>query len=140
MYKGYGNNGNSSSQQPERRQNFGRYPLIQKAVVIIKGPYKGYLGICKEMNNNIARIELHTNAKIVNVSREDIDIPGANKGRGDQESGWFDGGKTPMYGSGSKTPMWGADAGVKTPYWFVYLLLVFDTLGNLEGKHHQHGT
>lgn len=88
---------------------------------------KGYLGICKEVNGDTARIELHTNAKIVSIPRSDIDEPGRSKRMSSNNHAYLnsnrnEGGKTPAYGSGSKTPMQG-DGG-KTPYWyFTYILL-----------------
>ena len=99
----------------------GRDPLISKSVVITKGPYKGYLGVCREVYNNMARVELHTNAKIVNVSRDIIQSPeeAANTrgtARPTDSFGAFNGGKTPMYASGSRTPM-GRVEGGRTPAW-----------------------
>lgn len=103
---------------PENRQFFGRDPLLEKSVMIIKGPYKGYMGICKEVNGPTARIELHTNAKIISIPRDQIDEPSNARGSRGEDRPKFDGGKTPMYGSGAKTPMHsGNDQGGKTPHW-----------------------
>ncbi|KAJ3089550.1 hypothetical protein HK102_006116, partial [Quaeritorhiza haematococci] len=87
-------------------------PLMAKTVVITGGPYKGYIGIVKDINNLRARVELHTSAKIVDVDRTKIQIPGdtgpSNGGSGydrrggpGREGGSFnrfaDGGMTPAY-------------------------------------------
>uniref|UniRef100_A0AC35UG06 Transcription elongation factor SPT5 n=1 Tax=Rhabditophanes sp. KR3021 TaxID=114890 RepID=A0AC35UG06_9BILA len=46
----------------------GRNPLIGKAVTITGGPYKSYLGCVKDVTQDVARVELHTNCKTINVS------------------------------------------------------------------------
>lgn len=100
--------------------------------MIIKGPYKGYLGFCKEVSGGMARIELHTNAKIVSVALDAIEAPGGNAARGtgenDRGRGGFDGGKTPMY-VGGRTPGQGFSGG-KTPAWLVIGLFIFDLKGS----------
>lgn len=116
----------------------GRDPLLHKTVTIIGGPYKGYIGIVKDVANETARVELHTSNKTINVDRAKISIPGAagdgrdqsfasnraqrgfdNRGRYGGDSGrtpaWNSGSKTPAWDSGSKTPAW--DSGSKTPAW-----------------------
>ncbi|KAI9296173.1 hypothetical protein K502DRAFT_359419 [Neoconidiobolus thromboides FSU 785] len=51
-------------------------PLVDKTVNIKSGSYKGYIGIVKEVNGNMARVELHTNSKVVTVDKSIIDLPG----------------------------------------------------------------
>lgn len=48
-------------------RRMGRDPLQGKAVSIIKGPYKTYRGIIKDTNGPMARVELHTMAKILTI-------------------------------------------------------------------------
>ena len=55
--------------------NMGRGPRdrhIGFLVMIIKGPHKGYVGTIKDTNGNIARVELHTNNKVVTVEKEKL--------------------------------------------------------------------
>jgi transcription elongation factor SPT5 len=114
-----------------RGRGFGRDPLLFKTVQITSGPYKGYIGMCKEVvNDETARVELHTTNKTVSVPREKIDLPGSggrsNTGRPAPSSGGYDGratnryegGRTPAYeGGGGRTPAYGASGGGRTPAW-----------------------
>ncbi|KAI8921264.1 hypothetical protein DFJ77DRAFT_449169 [Powellomyces hirtus] len=106
-------------------------PLIGQTVTIATGPYKGYVGIVKEVVDGNARIELHTTSRLVTVDRNKLLRPGetfvpqsnsfsngANSnaygssygnGRYDGMGSGMSGGKTPAYGS--KTPM-----GNRTPF------------------------
>jgi len=43
--------------------------------VIKTGPWKGYIGIVKEITETTARIELHTKCKVINVARDNIQMP-----------------------------------------------------------------
>ncbi|KAI8611142.1 hypothetical protein BC830DRAFT_1142403 [Chytriomyces sp. MP71] len=114
-----------------------RDPLINATVTIIGGPYKGYLGIVKDMTSGGARVELHTNSRTVTVSPDILKVHGSggnnrpsfesfNRGGsgfdGGRTPGWSggktpnpyaDGGRTPGWESGSRTPGWAA--GGKTP-------------------------
>lgn len=91
----------------EQRSNVRGPPLrhlIGKSVTISgASPYKGYVGIVKEITDTMARIELHTDSKVVNVPRECITGSGVT-------------GKTPSW-SDSKTPSWGGSSSAKTPAW-----------------------
>lgn len=97
------------------------------------GPYKGYVGIVKDVNDSTARIELHTNSKVVTVGRERIMAPGnasegstpsssSSYGRqqpsmGSRTPAWgMSGGKTPAWND-SKTPAWGGAQSGRTPAW-----------------------
>uniref|UniRef100_A0AC35TPL3 Transcription elongation factor SPT5 n=1 Tax=Rhabditophanes sp. KR3021 TaxID=114890 RepID=A0AC35TPL3_9BILA len=51
-----------------KRDGAGRNPLIGKAVTITGGPYKTYLGCVKDVTQDVARVELHTGCKTINVS------------------------------------------------------------------------
>ncbi|PVU88094.1 hypothetical protein BB560_006396, partial [Smittium megazygosporum] len=68
-----GNRGNQNARKsaPAFR---GRDPIIGQYVIITRGPSKGYMGIVKTTSGNIARIELHTSARIVNVERDKLDV------------------------------------------------------------------
>jgi transcription elongation factor len=78
-------------------------------VSIAGGQYKGYVGIVKELNDATARVELHTNSKLITVDRERLVIAGAS---GDSSRSLM----TPAVAVG-KTPAWGAAASGKTPAW-----------------------
>lgn len=47
----------------------GRDNLLSKTVRITQGPHKGYIGIVKDTTDTMARVELHTNCKVVNVDK-----------------------------------------------------------------------
>ncbi|KAH7036501.1 hypothetical protein BKA57DRAFT_540026 [Linnemannia elongata] len=119
----------------------GRDPLIDKTVTIIRGPHKGYLGIVKDASDSTARVELHTNCRIITVEKAKLAITNAN-GTTTPVSSMSDmnppstpragnyggyggyggmtpvrsGDMTPMHNSGSRTPAWN-NAGSKTPAW-----------------------
>ncbi|CAG8748881.1 16470_t:CDS:10 [Gigaspora margarita] len=104
-------------------------PLIGQTVTIIKGPYKGFIGIVKETTVLMARVELHTNCQIVNVektklhtidsngnSRPVVSAPDVSSGRNSREyspapsnysgSSWqSSSARTPSW-NGSRTPTW----------------------------------
>jgi len=46
-----------------------RDPIIGMTVTIMKGPQKGFQGTVKDVNGQIARIELSSNNKTVNIDR-----------------------------------------------------------------------
>ncbi|KAJ1743950.1 transcription elongation factor spt5 [Coemansia sp. RSA 989] len=52
----------------------GRDPLVGKTVIANRGPYKGYAGIVKDITGTLARIELHTNARVVNVDKDKLSV------------------------------------------------------------------
>ena len=55
--------------------NIGRGPrdrLIGVAVTVTKGPHKGYIGIIKDTNGPIARVELNTGNKVVTIDKEKL--------------------------------------------------------------------
>ncbi|KAI8324213.1 hypothetical protein GQ54DRAFT_256881, partial [Martensiomyces pterosporus] len=52
----------------------GRDPLIGKSVVANRGPYKGYMGIVKDATDSVARVELHTNARVVNIDKDKLSV------------------------------------------------------------------
>jgi transcription elongation factor SPT5 len=55
--------------------NMGRGPrdrLIGLLVVVVKGPHKGYIGIIKDTNGPIARVELNTGNKIISIEKEKL--------------------------------------------------------------------
>ncbi|KAJ1913866.1 transcription elongation factor spt5 [Mycoemilia scoparia] len=146
--QGYGSNGGSMGQQQQQRGRGrgrgrggrgsfrgGRDRLIGKSVHIVRGPYKGYLGIVKDSTDMMARVELHTNARIVNIEKDKLCIKGPNGERipvtdmqaptassaaagggrpgAGSSDGWgsrnsSSGGRGgSSYGSGSETPRWG---------------------------------
>ena len=113
-----GTNGTSTMPPP---RNFGRDRTIGKTVTIAKGSYKGMLGIVKDTTDTIARVELHSKNKLVNVPKSDLRIKdpvtgqaiafGAGRGRGGMGTpGGFGASRTPV---GSRVP--GGFAGSRTP-------------------------
>eukprot|EP00842_Homolaphlyctis_polyrhiza_P005098 jgi/Hompol1/558/HPOL_005353-RA len=123
----------------------GRDPFMQKTVIISGGPYKGYLGIVKDVTDTHARVELHTGNKTISVEKSKLSIAGENGAamRTTPRSDFADrydhagstGSRTPMHGGartpmhrasggglsgsgsndGSRTPAW--DSGSRTPAW-----------------------
>lgn len=100
--------------------------LIGKSVSITGGPQKGYVGFVKQVADNVARVELHTNGKIISVSVNNLALVSAGgKGREQQSqrpaSDSTSAARTPAWNSatgGGKTPGWGAgSSGGKTPGW-----------------------
>ncbi|ORY05248.1 transcription elongation factor Spt5 [Basidiobolus meristosporus CBS 931.73] len=126
----------------------GRDKLISQTVTVISGPYKGYLGIVKDTSDDQARVELHTNSKIISVDKTTLEIKdrsgtgisitdfygvggrgghAQNGGRFDNNyrrndrggySRYGDGNATPMHPSGSRTPAW--QSGSRTPAYSSY--------------------
>ena len=47
--------------------------LIGVQVTVVKGPQKGYIGIIKDTNGPIARVELNTNNKVITIEKEKLD-------------------------------------------------------------------
>jgi transcription elongation factor SPT5 len=113
--------------------------LIGRTVSIAFGPYKGYVGIVKDVTEQLqARVELHTNSRLITVPLDKLILPGsAGQGhsaapsqeeqRGAKTPTWTSSAsKTPSYNSisaammgGGKTPAWrGASAAAsQTPSW-----------------------
>ncbi|KAI9323900.1 hypothetical protein BX666DRAFT_2038802 [Dichotomocladium elegans] len=58
----------------------GRDNLISKTVRITQGPHKGYIGIVKDSTETMARVELHTNCKVVNVDKTKLVLVDAHGG------------------------------------------------------------
>lgn len=110
-------------------------PMVSKTGRIIKGQWKGYIGIIKDATETHYRVELHSINRTVTIAKDDVSIEGTGVSRGPtfsnafgSRTSAFDGGKTPAYDSGlgaatpnpylaagSRTPAW--DAGSKTPAW-----------------------
>jgi transcription elongation factor SPT5 len=58
--------------------NMGRGPrdrLIGLTVHVVKGSQKGYVGIIKDTNGHIARVELHAGNKIVTMEKHKLKWP-----------------------------------------------------------------
>ncbi len=102
---------------------------------IIRGMFKGHIGIVKDATETVARVELHSMYKTVNADKTDLAMVGGERlvkerptstYSGRTPLGGSTGGATPMYGSrtpmhGSQTPMYGSqtplhDAGGRTPH------------------------
>ncbi|KAI9268821.1 hypothetical protein BDA99DRAFT_546151 [Phascolomyces articulosus] len=116
----------------------GRDNLISKTVRVTQGPHKGYVGIVKDATDSMARVELHTNSKVINVDKAKlvlIGIKGETVGPvldADHRSApadsfnsrppmtpkrYGDGAMTPRhYSSGSQTPAWSMNSRTPNPY------------------------
>ncbi|ORE14174.1 transcription elongation factor Spt5 [Rhizopus microsporus] len=107
----------------------GRDNLVAKTVRIAQGPHKGYIGIVKDTTDDSARVELHTNSKIISVEKSKLiilDSQGNPIGQPTQapfdnavsnNNGFARPIATPSrYGEGAQTPMRNA-AGARTPAW-----------------------
>lgn len=122
--------------------NMGRGPrdrLIGTTVQVISGPQKGIIGIVKDTNGNIARVELSTGNKIIMIPKEKlkrrnpdgslemIDVPrtplsgpramGAWGGAsgGGTPNPYRGGARTANPYAGSQTPAWGGNLDSRTP-------------------------
>lgn len=114
---------------PDRETRHRRPPpqrhLIGKSVTISgAGPYKGYVGIVKELTDTMARVELHTDSRVVSVPRERIMLPGTGGEREREQrsvAGVGAGMARPSAWSsaaaGSRTPAWGMAGSARTPAW-----------------------
>lgn len=100
--------------------------LIGKSVTITGGPQKGYVGFVKQIADNVARVELHTNGKIISVSVDKLALVSNGKKERDQPSSSSSSNskessstaRTPAWNASSaKTPAWNASSGAKTPGW-----------------------
>ncbi|KAJ3158313.1 transcription elongation factor spt5 [Geranomyces michiganensis] len=106
------------------------HPMIGKTITIAVGAFKGYVGIIKDVNDGLARVELHTASRVVTVDVNKCLLPGQtlapnannnNSGFGSSSNSYGFGadryGQTPMHGA--KTPMHGGrtpfGAGGRTP-------------------------
>lgn len=103
--------------------------LIGVNVVIVKGTFKGYIGIIKDTNGPQARVELNTGNKIITIEKDKLKRP--PKRPGDHPlpleafnphmgppGSTYNGGRTPnpYTDFGSKTPAWGASGRTPNPY------------------------
>lgn len=67
-----GTNGTNGAMPPPK--TFGRDRLLGKSVTVRKGPYKGMLGIVKDTTDTVARIELHSKAKVISVEKDALSV------------------------------------------------------------------
>ncbi|KAG1460051.1 hypothetical protein G6F46_000750 [Rhizopus delemar] len=107
----------------------GRDNLVAKTVRIAQGPHKGYIGIVKDATDDSARVELHTDCRIINVEKSKLIIldsqgnpigqaaPSHFDNNVSSNTGYSRTAATPSrYGDGAQTPMRSA-AGARTPAW-----------------------
>jgi transcription elongation factor SPT5 len=92
-------------------QDFRRDPMLQKEVVIRKGPWKGYLGIVQIASDKSFKIALQALNKMISVSRdyvkEKVHAKQENKG---PSAGYGYHAQTPLLGN--QTPAWSRDGGM----------------------------
>lgn len=65
---GRGGGGGGGGMPPPRR--FGRDRMVDKTVLVRKGPFKGLVGIVKDATDEQARVELHSKSKLVTIPKE----------------------------------------------------------------------
>lgn len=98
---------------------------IGATIRIIKGPYKGHIGIVKDATPNDCRVELHSNVFVhITVKREHLTVVDSH-GRSDRSYGGGSartphyGSNTPAYHGGARTPAYGSTTpradGSRTP-------------------------
>ncbi|KAB8070159.1 transcription elongation factor spt5 [Aspergillus leporis] len=113
-------------------KSFGRDRMIGKTVKVVKGPFKGLVGIVKDATDVQARVELHSKNKLVSIPKDILVVKDPitgqtvdmGRGRGGPRvpsaapsSGW-QGGRTPMAAAdSSRTPAWGGPSLARTPAW-----------------------
>jgi transcription elongation factor SPT5 len=116
--------------------------LIGVHVVVVKGTFKGYIGVVKDTNGAQARVELNTGNKVITLDKEKLMRPGPrpgdkplpleNFGRGGPGGPGPRGNgggmgppssifaRTPAHDSfsdsGAKTPAWGTSGRTPNPY------------------------
>lgn len=99
--------------------------FIGKTVRVKQGAYKGYVGIVRDSTDTTARIELHTDTKIISVEKGHLtEVSTGGSGFTTPSTPYVSktpaygalGSATPMYGAhGSRTPMYGSGGGGQTP-------------------------
>lgn len=57
-----------------RGRGRGRDPLIGQTVIVRQGPHKGKLGIVKESMDMEARVEFHSDARIMTLSKSKLNV------------------------------------------------------------------
>ncbi|KII93202.1 hypothetical protein PLICRDRAFT_130771 [Plicaturopsis crispa FD-325 SS-3] len=107
--------------------------LIGVTVVVVKGPHKGYVGIIKDTNGPLARVELHTGNKVISIEKDKLKRRNPNGSTEPLEGGGFGGGfgnssmgpprsfgasrtPNPYAQPGNRTPGWGATGRTPNPY------------------------
>ncbi|KAJ1729483.1 transcription elongation factor spt5 [Coemansia sp. Benny D160-2] len=51
-----------------------RDPLIGRTVIACRGPYKGYMGLAKEVAGGVVRVELQTNSRVVSIEKDKLNV------------------------------------------------------------------
>lgn len=93
--------------------------IIGSTVKIIRGPYKGSVGYCKDATESTVRVELTSSYQTVTFSRANVQNmePKVDSYQNSQRAvNQSSGSQTPMYRpAGSKTPMY--EVGSRTPHY-----------------------
>jgi transcription elongation factor SPT5 len=116
---------------PNTRQS-GRDRCLNENVSIRLGEYKGYRGIVKDTNGDIARVELHTKNKILSISKHKLAFVDKNNrlipyeefinqrpGFSASAPSFSTSGGNPAYQANTQSSAWSGSsfAGGKTPAW-----------------------
>ncbi|XP_036610159.1 transcription elongation factor SPT5-like [Trichosurus vulpecula] len=101
--------GQGSGQGSERGRGYGHRDkgLIGQSVRICQGPYKGYIGIVKDVTEDIFRVELHSTCQTISVHPQRL-VPLGTTRPGLSTPG----SQTPAYGSGSFPCLYGSQTPV----------------------------
>lgn len=111
---GGGGGGNMRSSFMPNRSGRARedMELIGKTIKIIKGTYKGYVGIVKDAVGMTARVELHSSCQTISVDKSRIAVVSAETGQRMGAVSSYNPAQTPMSMYGSQTPL---PSGSRTP-------------------------
>ncbi|KAJ2520376.1 transcription elongation factor spt5 [Coemansia sp. RSA 1939] len=110
-----------------------RDPLVGRTVIACRGPYKGYMGLAKEVAGGVVRVELQTNSRVVSIEKDKLNVrmpsgevvaaaeygmPGAGGGG---SSGHMAGAAAGGYGgSGAGGSAWGAPSPMPSARGYAY--------------------
>jgi len=84
--------------------------MIGASIKITRGPYKGNIGIIKDVTEATVRVELFSEYRTISVDRSHIAYIGVST----KDGGFSSYNRTPSYRAGEQTPMHARD-GSKTP-------------------------
>eukprot|EP01015_Nassula_variabilis_P010296 TRINITY_DN1821_c0_g1_i8.p1 TRINITY_DN1821_c0_g1~~TRINITY_DN1821_c0_g1_i8.p1 ORF type:complete len:513 (+),score=115.55 TRINITY_DN1821_c0_g1_i8:66-1604(+) len=105
MSQNFGDTG--GSQQGAKGQTVDKnHEFIGKEVSIVRGGWKGYKGVVKDINDKVARVELYSKFKTLSIPRQDIRLASDTT-----DYTFSNGGKTPVHPRFNNSPFVGASPG-----------------------------
>uniref|UniRef100_A0A6B2KXD3 Transcription elongation factor SPT5 n=1 Tax=Arcella intermedia TaxID=1963864 RepID=A0A6B2KXD3_9EUKA len=111
-------NGNSQPYQryarPQRQRRRKSDALMHRNVQITTGPWKGYVGMVKDVNEKNYTVELQTNARRLIIPKQNVIVRDDKDKYSLRDEAYMDGSRTPMHGGetpmrGGETPMRGGE-------------------------------